>query len=283
VILVAGGTGKLGTPVVTGLLASGHAVRVLTRDRARARHLPTSAELAIGDVRAAADVLRAARGCATIVSAVHGFVGPDSPQAIDRDGNLALIRAAVDVGATRFVLVSVHGASADHPMTLHRAKFAAEQALRASGLAHVIVRPTAFMETWLEVMGGTLAANGRALVLGPGTNPINFVSVRDVAALVTRAVCDDRVASPVEIGGPEDLGFVTVAERMIAGTGKPGTIKHVPLPVLRAMSVLARPFAPGFARKARAAVVMNTTDMTFHMTAPAAAPATTTLDDVLRS
>ena len=29
------------------------------------------------------------------------------------------------------------------------------------------------------------------------------------------------------------------------------------------MSVLARPLRPGFARQARAAVVMNTTDMTF--------------------
>jgi hypothetical protein len=36
----------------------------------------------------------------------------------------------------------------------------------------------------------------------------------------------------------------------------------VPLPLLRAMSLLAHPVAPVFARQARAAVVMNTTDMT---------------------
>ena len=277
-ILVAGGTGRLGTLVVEGLLAKGEAVRVLTRDRERARHLPTSVEIAIGDVRSQDDVTRATRGCSTIVSAVHGFVGPDSPEMIDREGNLSLIRAAVDTGAKRFVLVSVQGASAGHPMTLHRAKFAAEQALRDSGLAHAIVRPTAFMETWLEIIGVTLAANGQAMVLGPGKNLINFVSVRDVAVLVTRAACDDSVG-PVEIGGPEDLAFVTLAERMIAKTGRPGRIKHVPLLALRAMSVLARPFSPSFARKARAAVVMNPTDMMFHMTAPA----TTTVDDLIGS
>ena len=43
----------------------------------------------------------------------------------------------------------------------------------------------------------------------------------------------------------------------------PGRIKHIPLPVLRAMAILARPFSPMFARQAGAAVVMNTTDMTF--------------------
>ncbi len=54
----------------------------------------------------------------------------------------------------------------------------------------------------------------------------------------------------VEIGGPEDLGFVTFAERLVAASGKPGRIKHIPLIVLRAMAVLARPFSPGFARQA---------------------------------
>lgn len=37
--------------------------------------------------------------------------------------------------------------------------------------------------------------------------------------------------------------------------------------MLRAMSVLARPFAPAFARQAQAAVAMSTTDMTADPTA----------------
>ena len=38
-IAVAGGTGTLGTRLVPRLAGQGHAVRVLTRDPARARHL----------------------------------------------------------------------------------------------------------------------------------------------------------------------------------------------------------------------------------------------------
>ena len=49
-ILVAGGTGRLGTVLVRRLLAREETVRVLTRDPRRAAHLP-GAEVAVGDVR----------------------------------------------------------------------------------------------------------------------------------------------------------------------------------------------------------------------------------------
>ncbi len=264
-IFVAGGTGALGQVVVRLLMARGERVRVLTRDPKRAERLPAGVDVVTGDLRAPRDLRAALTDCSTVISAVHGFVGTDrtSPEEIDREGNRALIAAAREAGVTKFVLCSVHGAGADHPMSLHRAKFAAEEILRASGLAFTIVRPTAFYETWCEVIGGSLS-KGHALVFGPGRNPINFVSVRDVAALVVMAATDPALAGEtVDIGGRENLDFVTFAAKLIEASGKPARIKHIPLPVLRVMAVLARPFAPTFARQARAAVVMNTTDFTF--------------------
>jgi uncharacterized protein YbjT (DUF2867 family) len=160
------------------------------------------------------------------------------------------------------VLVSVLDAAPDHPMSLHRAKHSAEQALRTSGLPWTIVRPAAYLETWAGIVGAKLAAKGQAVVFGPGRNPINFVSAHDVAALVDLAVYDPTLRGQVlEVAGPENLTFTELAERLIAASGRPGRIRHVPLPVLRAMSVLARPVSPTFARQAQAAVVMNTTDM----------------------
>lgn len=265
-ILVAGGTGSLGRRVARLLVDAGHGVRVLTRDRGRARDLPSEVEIVCGDVRTPADLTEAVRGCTVVISAVHGFLGPGnpSPEAIDRDGNRALVRAASDAGVEHFVLISVHGASADHPMSLHRAKYAAEEALRESGLHFTIIRATAFLETWMTVIGGELREKGHALVLGPGRNPINFVSIDDVAAVVARAVRDGATSDgTIEIGGPENLGFLALAERIVEASGKPARIKHVPLFALRAMSVLARPFSPAFARQAGAAVVMNTMDMTW--------------------
>ena len=287
-ILVAGGTGRLGKLIVQLLVRAGEDVRVLTRLQERASGLPVAVEMIVGDIRRATGVATAVRDCTTVISAVHGFAGPDSPspEAIDRDGNRRLIRAAKEAGVEHFVLVSVHDASPDHPMSLHRAKYAAEQELRASGLGFTVVRPTAFLETWVSVIGRELRTKGQALVFGPGKNLINFVSVLDVAALVALCVRDRSVSNEVlDIGGPENLNFVALADQLIRASGKPGRIKHIPLPVLRVMSVLARPFSPIFARQARAAVVMNTTNMAFDASLRERFPTvpSTTLADVLAS
>src|SRR5262249_12375647 len=128
------------------------------------------------------------------------------------------------------------------------------------------------------------AKKGVALVFGRGENPISFVSVRDVAALVALALGDETLrGATVEIGGVENLGFVTVAAGVIETRGRAGARQKIPLPVLRVMSLLARPFSPLFARQAQAAVMMNTTDMTFADSLRARFPSlpSTTLRDVL--
>ena len=89
-ILVAGGSGQLGALVVRSLARRGLPVRVLTRDPARASHLADGhVEIVSGDVRDPASLAAASAGASTVVSAVHGFIGPRgvSPQTIDRDGN----------------------------------------------------------------------------------------------------------------------------------------------------------------------------------------------------
>jgi uncharacterized protein YbjT (DUF2867 family) len=269
-ILVAGGTGRLGTQVVRLLVDGSQDVRVLTRDPARTGHLPGTVQTLAGDLRDPATIAAAVQGCATVVSAVHGFAGPGrpSPEAIDRDANRGLIQAAAAAGVGHMVLVSVLGAAPDHPMSLHRAKHAAEQALQAAGVPWTIIRPTAYLETWIGIIGAKLPDKGQALVFGPGRNPINFVSAGDVAAVVDLAVNGRSLhGQVVEVAGPENLSFTQLAERLIAVSGRPGRTRHIPLPMLRAMSVLARPVSPVLARQAQAAVVMNTSDMTVDVAA----------------
>ncbi|MBC7761237.1 MAG: NAD(P)H-binding protein, partial [Candidatus Saccharibacteria bacterium] len=101
-VLIAGGTGRLGTLVVNGLAARGVDVRVMTRDLKRAAHLAGERiEVVIGDVRDPDSTMTAAVGVDAVVSAVHGFAGPGgvSPATVDRDGNTHLIKAAQAAGA----------------------------------------------------------------------------------------------------------------------------------------------------------------------------------------
>lgn len=101
-------------------------------------------------------------------------------------------------------------------------------------------------------------------------DPINFVSVRDVAALVERAVVDPGLrGKTISIGGPENLSFSDVASAIDMRSGAKGSWRHVPLPMMRAMSWVMRPFAPAFARQVRqvrqvrAGVVLDTEPYTF--------------------
>jgi uncharacterized protein YbjT (DUF2867 family) len=267
-VLVAGGTGALGSRVVQLLASRGLLVRVLTRDPDRARHLRGDlVEVVAGDVRDPRAAERAVRGARVVVSTVHGFTGTgdDNPRTVDLEGNCNLIRAARAAGVERFVLLSIHSAAPDHPLELFRMKALAERELRASGLAWTIVRPTAYMETWAMVVGEPLIRTGRTRIFGRGENPINFVSVADVARVVDLAVVDpDLCGATIEVGGPQNLTFREFVRTIADVTGKRGAVSAVPLPMLRLMSVLMRRINPAVARQAGAAVVMDTTDMAFH-------------------
>jgi uncharacterized protein YbjT (DUF2867 family) len=267
-ILIAGGTGTLGTQVTRLLTERGLEVRVLTRNPDRAEHLRGDlVEIVSGDVRDARAVERAVAGARTVVSAIHGFAGTDpaGPEAVDRQGNSSLIKAAKEEGATEhFVLVSIQAAAPDHPMELFRMKYLAEQELKASGLAWTIIRPTAYMETWAALIGEPLLKSGRTRIFGRGENPTNFVSAYDVARFVELAVVDPAIRGEVvEVGGPENLSMKQVAHIFETVCGKAGKVSHVPLPVMRLMSVLMRPINPTLAGQIHAGIVMDTHDFSF--------------------
>jgi uncharacterized protein YbjT (DUF2867 family) len=266
VILVAGGTGRVGGEVVRLLAGRGLAVRVLSRDPDRAAGKSRqSIELVAGDVRDPVSLEGAVAGVSTVVSTVTGFApGEPGPRAIDDEGNRALIRAACGAGAEHFVLVSIAGANPRHQLEIHRAKHRAEEELRGSGLAWTIVRPTVLMETWAMVVGEPIRKGGRAQVFGRGDNPVNFVSADDVAGFVVRAVLDPALRGAIlEVGGPENLTLNQVVSLCQETCARPGPVRHVPLPMLRLASVVVPRLKPDLGRLIEAAVDMDTSKMSF--------------------
>jgi NADH dehydrogenase len=265
-VLIAGGTGRLGTIVARALTTRGVPVRVLTREPRRAEHLAGEhVEIVTGDVRDPASVRAATADVSVVVSAVHGFAGPGrgSPATVDRDGNLHLIDAARSVSAD-VVLMSVVGAAADSPLEVFRMKHAAETYLAASNVRSTVVRATAFLELWTDLLRQTAGRSGRPLVFGRGDNPINFVSVADVAALVERAVTDSATrGQTLEVGGPQDLTFNQLARQVAATLDPSGPPRHVPRAALRVMAATVGRVRPELGRQARAALVMDRVDLTF--------------------
>jgi NADH dehydrogenase len=264
-ILVAGGTGNLGRELVPHLISHGSAVRVLTRDLDRARQrLGEAPEVVVGDVRNHQTLAAALDGVDAVVSAMTGFgPGAQGPRAVDYEGNLNLISAAEAAGVRRFVLVSMYGAAADHPTELARMKYRAEEALQASQLEWVIVRPNAFMELWADIAGGPIIKEGKATVFGRGDNPINFNSVKDVALFIELALIDPGLSRTIlTVGGPENLTFNQLVGEIEHVAGRKAVVRHVPLAMMRLLSLVVRPFKPDLAGMIGAGIAFDTVDMT---------------------
>lgn len=241
----------------------------LTRDPARAEHLSGLAEVVTGDVRRRASLQPAVAGSDMVVSLVHDFVGPGrvTPRSVDDRGNANLVDLAAAEGAS-VVLMSVVGAAADSLLELNRAKHAAEARLRASGAPWTIVRSTPFLESWVEILK-------KGLIFGRGDNPVTFVSVHDVASTLARVVVEPKWRGRVvEIGG-EDLTFNQLAALIQELEPERRRVRHIPTGMLRAMAPLVRP--------ARAALVMDTTDMRFTVGAKNEGLPSTDLRSALRA
>ncbi|MEO5610922.1 MAG: NAD(P)H-binding protein [Ornithinibacter sp.] len=236
-LMVAGGTGRLGSRVVELLEARGETVRALSR------HTD-------GDLRDVTEHDLA--GVSVAVSCVTGFPR-QSPAGVDRDGNIAFIDAAARAGAA-VVLVSVLGAAADSPMPLFRMKYAAEEHLRRSGIPWTIIRPDAFEETWVGILEQTAGRRCRPVVFGRGDNPFAWTPVDAVAAHVVGAVFDPHLrGQTIDVTGPEPRTLEQLARGVMRAHGWPGDPRHLPRAALHLMALV--PGQPG--RVAKASLAMD--------------------------
>jgi uncharacterized protein YbjT (DUF2867 family) len=236
-ILVAGGTGRLGSRVVDLLEAGGAIVRALSRHDD-------------GDLCDITD--RDLAGVSVAVSCVTGFPR-QSPKHVDLEGNVALIDAAARAGAA-VVLVSVLGASPTSPMHLFRAKYAAEEHLRQSRTPWTIIRPDAFEETWVQILEETAGRGHRPVVFGRGDNPFAWTAVDAVADQVVRAVLEPGLrGQTIDVTGPDPRTLEQLARGVMLAHGWRGDPRHVPRAALRVGALL--PGQPG--RMARASLAMD--------------------------
>jgi uncharacterized protein YbjT (DUF2867 family) len=255
-ILVVGSTGVLGQRAVRLLLADGHKVRAMTRHAENAEDLRRQgAEVAVGDLTDPESLAQSCRGARRVLACAHSLLGRGKydSAAVDDRGHRSLIDAARAEPVERFVYISALGASPDHPIDFLRTKFAIERYLESSGIPHVILRPSAFMEWHAHIFNGRqILQKGRTFLLGSGTKPRNFVAAGDVAALAVEALTAPMASNRiVEIGGPGNFTNDEVAKLY----GRIGAIDlrihHVPRPLVRLLAAAVRPFHPGVSRVMR--------------------------------
>jgi uncharacterized protein YbjT (DUF2867 family) len=252
-ILVVGASGTLGRPVVDRLLARGVEVRAMSRHPERLADLAArGVEVVRGDLVDDGSLRSACDGTDRVLASAHAILGRGAHRSelVDGEGHRSLVAAAASGGVERFVYVSAFGASAGHPVDFFRTKHAIEEHVRGSGMPHVILRPTAFMEQHVhEFNGRAVLERGKARLIGPGTKVRNFVAASDVARIAVEALLADPAPGPVvEIGGPDHLTNVEIAALYARMAARPLRISRLPAGVARALAAVAGPLHPGVAR-----------------------------------
>jgi len=238
-ILVPGATGLVGNEVCQKLARRGEKVRALVRATSAKEKLETlrscGAELCAGDLKDPGSLSSACRGVDAVISTASSTFSRqagDSIESVDAAGQLNLVNAARAAGTGRFVFVSFRRPRGlSYPLA--DAKRTVEEAI--ASLNFTIIQASWFMEVWLSPALGFDYANAAARIYGPGTNPISWVSFRDVAemcALAVRAPAADR--RMIEFGGPEALSPLEVVARFERIGGRPFQLEHVPEQTLRA-------------------------------------------------
>jgi NADH dehydrogenase len=206
-LLVVGATGSLGGRITNGLIERGHPVRVLVRPASKHGALAgAGAEVAIGNLKDRPSLDIACRSVQTIITTASASRrGDDSIENVDLQGNLNLIDAAARAGVRHLILTSTLGASESSPVSLFRAKAAAEACLRNSGMTWTVLQPNAFMDVWFGMLIEMPLFSGQPVSLvGEARRRHSFVAEQDVAAFALAAVEHPAARNAtVLIGGPE--------------------------------------------------------------------------------
>jgi uncharacterized protein YbjT (DUF2867 family) len=247
------GNGKLGNASAKFFLNEGFKVSVLVRNPGKATELEKAGvNVIIGDITNPDDVKNIFNNVDVVLTAAHGLLGRGKNKSVNVDdaGHRRLIDEAKNSGVKQFIYTSVVNVSEDHPVDFFRTKFKIEQYLKKSGLNYTILRLPAFME-WhaYEFLGKSIVEKGKVSIMGKGTNPMNFIAVKDVvAALETIILNEEFYNESVTLGGPENLSRNEVAERFGRALKIDPKVSHVPTFALKMFAVLLKPLHPGFAR-----------------------------------
>jgi uncharacterized protein YbjT (DUF2867 family)/ligand-binding SRPBCC domain-containing protein len=245
-VLVAGGTGFVGSAIAKELRRRGDRVIVISsRGEAARGALPDDVEIRTADVRNPETLAHAVRGADALVIALAFRNSPiESPRrsrtfmAVDAAGTEHLVAQARTSGISRLVYMSGAGAAPDADRHWFRAKWRAEEAVSGSGIDATIIRPT-----WIygpgDVSLNRFVGFARTLPVVPMTNlgrqQLGPVFIDDIARLVADSLLDPAAANRVfEIGGPETLSMRRIIQTAIRQAGLRRPIVPGPTPLIKA-------------------------------------------------
>jgi uncharacterized protein YbjT (DUF2867 family) len=254
-VFVTGATGFVGRSVIQALRSDGYVVRCLVR-RGSERDLRglEAVERVEGDILVRRGLEEGMAGCQAVVHLV-GIIR-ERPTAgttfemVHTQGTINVLEAAMAAGIRRLLHMSALGSRPGARARYHQTKWAAEEAVRASGLAWTIFRPSIIYgrgDEFVTMLARMVERSPVVPVIGSGRQRLQPVPVEHVAEGFARALALPATEKHVyEVGGPDQLTMVELLDAIGSALGHRRVRKaHVPLRFMRTVArILHR--LPGF-------------------------------------
>ena len=225
-VMVTGASGLLGRAIVEALVLRDEVRATVRRPEAGEPLRLLGAKVAVRPVEEPDELIEILPRVHTIVHLVGGVNQPSDEEILSANhgSTLATVAAAKEGRVRRLILLSVPGASIDHPHPFLRAKGLAEEVVVNSGLEYAVLRSSHTYGLGGLWFASTVIGAEHGFVIGDGTQRLAPILADDVAKVV--AAIDDR-RDPIEgvwdLGGPETL----TADEVFEIEGEGGTPAHL--------------------------------------------------------
>jgi len=199
-IVVIGGTGLIGSKVVSNLRQKDHEVIAAAHS--------TGVNTLTGE-----GLAKAMTGAQVVIDVANApDFSDDAVMAFFKTSGHNLLAAEKAAGVRHHVALSVVGSDRLPDSGYLRAKLAQEELVRASGTPYTIIRSTQFFEFLPGI--AEAASNGQTVSLSPAH--LQPVASEDVAALVSEVALSSPKNATIELAGPERIGLDDLVRHYLA-------------------------------------------------------------------
>ncbi len=259
-VFVTGATGFVGQEVLSRLFAEGHRVRILARNPRSATALACNsrfgAEVHQGDVRNPESLRTGLKNVDAVIHLVGiiSEVGDNTFENIHTRATKNMVSAAREAGVSRFIHMSALGTRPNAVSRYHQTKWAAEEAVRRSGLQFTVFRPSLIYgpgDHFVNLFAQIMQLSPVVPLVGKPDAKFQPVSVEAVAKAFVGAL-----RQPASIGGTYDLcgadtlTFGQIVDAIGEATSRRRWKFPIPAPLAKAQAAFLELVFPRLLRRA---------------------------------